>query len=158
MAATDAKEAVDSLSQSSSSQKQPDHGSHNDKEAFLSSFTAAEGKAIIRKVDRRFLLIIGMMYLIKNVSTQLPSSQWSANFLAHSSQSTRVAKIYDKSLCRSFTSQHNLTGKNETDKTGRLHKCRIRQSIASWQAAKHSQGIAHDSRPIQLGAIHILCQ
>jgi hypothetical protein len=34
---------------------------------FLSSFTQDENKAIMRKVDRRFLLIIGMMYVIKNV-------------------------------------------------------------------------------------------
>lgn len=38
------------------------------KEAFLTSFTPQESHAIIRKVDRRFLLVIGMMYLIKNVS------------------------------------------------------------------------------------------
>lgn len=35
---------------------------------FLASFTHEESKAIIRKVDRRFLLIIGLMYVIKNVS------------------------------------------------------------------------------------------
>lgn len=34
---------------------------------FLSSFTQDENKAIMRKVDRRFLLLIGMMYIIKNV-------------------------------------------------------------------------------------------
>jgi hypothetical protein len=34
---------------------------------FLSSFTQDENKAIMRKVDRRFLLLIGMMYVIKNV-------------------------------------------------------------------------------------------
>jgi hypothetical protein len=71
MAVTEVKEEVDNFSQTSSSQKQPNNGSENSKEAFLASFTAAEGKAIIRKVDRRFLLIIGMMYLIKNVSTEL---------------------------------------------------------------------------------------
>jgi hypothetical protein len=70
MAVPDVEEAVDDLSHTSS-QKLPDSASQNDKEAFLSSFTAAEGKAIIRKVDRRFLFIIGMMYLIKNVSTVL---------------------------------------------------------------------------------------
>lgn len=37
------------------------------KEEFLSSFTEAENKRIMRKVDRRFLVLIGMMYLIKNV-------------------------------------------------------------------------------------------
>jgi hypothetical protein len=68
MAIPDVEAVVDDLSHTSS-QKSPKEISPNDKEAFLSSFTAAEGKAIMRKVDRRFLLIIGMMYLIKNVST-----------------------------------------------------------------------------------------
>jgi hypothetical protein len=34
---------------------------------FLSSFSAAEDKAIMRKVDRRFLLLIGLMYMLKNI-------------------------------------------------------------------------------------------
>ncbi|KAH8892903.1 permease of the major facilitator superfamily [Thozetella sp. PMI_491] len=37
------------------------------KKAFLSSFTQDENKAIMRKVDRRFLIIIGMMYVLKNI-------------------------------------------------------------------------------------------
>ncbi|KAK2798710.1 hypothetical protein FQN50_008748 [Emmonsiellopsis sp. PD_5] len=37
------------------------------KNALLSSFTAAEDKATRRKVDWRFLPLIGMMYIIKNV-------------------------------------------------------------------------------------------
>lgn len=44
-----------------------DNMSESDKEAFLASFSSAEDKAIMRKVDRRFLLLIGLMYLIKNV-------------------------------------------------------------------------------------------
>ncbi|KAF2644428.1 permease of the major facilitator superfamily [Massarina eburnea CBS 473.64] len=44
------------------------------KEAFLSSFSQAENKAIMRKVDRRFLFIIGMMYLIKSVDYQNAAS------------------------------------------------------------------------------------
>lgn len=36
--------------------------------AFLSSFTAEEEKNIMRKVDRRFLVLIGLMYMIKTVS------------------------------------------------------------------------------------------
>ncbi len=36
--------------------------------AFLSSFSPEEDKAIRRKVDWRFLWLIGMMYIIKNVS------------------------------------------------------------------------------------------
>jgi hypothetical protein len=41
-----------------------------DRVAFLSSFSPEEDKAIMRKVDRRFLWLIGMMYIIKNVSSQ----------------------------------------------------------------------------------------
>jgi hypothetical protein len=37
------------------------------KQAFLPSFTQAENKAIMRKVDRRFLLLIGILYMTKNV-------------------------------------------------------------------------------------------
>jgi hypothetical protein len=43
--------------------------SHADAErvAFLSSFSPEEDKAIRRKVDWRFLWLIGLMYIIKNV-------------------------------------------------------------------------------------------
>jgi hypothetical protein len=41
--------------------------SQNDREAFLSTFSAEEDKRIMRKVDRRFLLLIGLMYMLKNV-------------------------------------------------------------------------------------------
>lgn len=34
---------------------------------FLNSFTPKERKAIMRKVDNRFLFLIGMMLVIKNV-------------------------------------------------------------------------------------------
>lgn len=40
----------------------------NGRVEFLSSFTQEENKAIMRKVDRRFLILIGLMYVIKNVS------------------------------------------------------------------------------------------
>lgn len=39
-----------------------------DREAFLSSFSPEEDKAIRSKVDWRFLWLIGTMYIIKNVS------------------------------------------------------------------------------------------
>ncbi len=46
---------------------------HSDAEAqrraFLSSFSPEEDKAIRRKVDYRFLWLIGLMYIIKNVSS-----------------------------------------------------------------------------------------
>ena len=38
-----------------------------DVEAFLSTFSAEEHKSIMRKVDRRFLLLIGLMYMLKNI-------------------------------------------------------------------------------------------
>lgn len=41
-------------------------GTEEGKKAFLASFTAAEDKAIMRKVDWRFLWLIGITYLIKN--------------------------------------------------------------------------------------------
>jgi hypothetical protein len=37
--------------------------------AFLSSFSPEEDKAIRRKVDWRFLWLIGLMYIIKTVCT-----------------------------------------------------------------------------------------
>jgi hypothetical protein len=38
-----------------------------DRRAFLSSFSPEEDKAIRRKVDWKFLWLIGLMYIIKNV-------------------------------------------------------------------------------------------
>lgn len=37
------------------------------KAAFLATFTPEEEKRIMRKVDRRFLLLIGLMYMVKTV-------------------------------------------------------------------------------------------
>lgn len=42
--------------------------------AFLSSFSAEEDRAIRRKVDWRFLWLIGMMYIIKNVRLHIYGS------------------------------------------------------------------------------------
>lgn len=44
-------------------------GTDEGKRAFLASFGVAEDKAVMRKVDRRFLLLIGCIYVIKNVSS-----------------------------------------------------------------------------------------
>lgn len=41
-------------------------GTEHGKKAFLATFTADEDKAIMRKVDMRFLWLIGITYLIKN--------------------------------------------------------------------------------------------
>lgn len=37
------------------------------KATFLSTFSAEEDKAIMRKVDKRFLLLIGLLMMLKNV-------------------------------------------------------------------------------------------
>ncbi|KAH0837007.1 putative pantothenate transporter [Fonsecaea pedrosoi] len=42
-------------------------GLENDREALLASFTAEEDRKVMRKVDKRFLLLIGLMYMLKNV-------------------------------------------------------------------------------------------
>jgi hypothetical protein len=39
------------------------------KAAFLATFTPQDDKDVMRKVDRRFLLLIGILYMTKNVST-----------------------------------------------------------------------------------------
>lgn len=41
-------------------------GTEQGREVFLASFTADEDKKIMRKVDMRFLWLIGITYLIKN--------------------------------------------------------------------------------------------
>lgn len=38
------------------------------REAFLASFTPEEDRSIMKKVDKRFLLLIGILYLSKTVS------------------------------------------------------------------------------------------
>lgn len=38
------------------------------KELFLATFTPEDDAKIMRKVDRRFLLLIGILYMTKNVS------------------------------------------------------------------------------------------
>lgn len=57
---------TDDLSSSSAGlpQNVNDAGS---REAFLASFTPQDDKSIMRKVDRRFLLLIGILYLTKNI-------------------------------------------------------------------------------------------
>lgn len=51
-----------------------DKSIHHDPDAraaFLSSFSAKEEKTVLRKVDKQFLLLIGFMYMIKQVRTAL---------------------------------------------------------------------------------------
>jgi hypothetical protein len=62
----DGKEAV--IVAGSSSEPQPQTvGDAGSREAFLATFTPADDKAIMRKVDKRFLLLIGILYMTKNV-------------------------------------------------------------------------------------------
>jgi MFS transporter, ACS family, DAL5 transporter family protein len=42
-----------------------------EKAAFLGSFSLEEEKKILRKIDHRFLLLIGLMYMIKQVGNPL---------------------------------------------------------------------------------------
>ncbi|KAK8218782.1 MFS transporter [Phyllosticta capitalensis] len=65
---TDAKQPRTEVESSSQSASETFHdGIEQGKKSFLASFSASEDKQIMRKVDRRFLVIIGMIYLIKNV-------------------------------------------------------------------------------------------
>lgn len=38
--------------------------------AFLATFSAEESKSIMRKVDRRFFILIGVMFMFKSVSIE----------------------------------------------------------------------------------------
>jgi hypothetical protein len=57
-------EAADSTSSRSLPETVNDAGS---REAFLASFSPADDKAVMKKVDRRFLLLIGILYLTKTI-------------------------------------------------------------------------------------------
>jgi hypothetical protein len=54
-----------SSTQSSKPQSIEEAGS---KATFLATFTPQDDKDVMRKVDRRFLLLIGILYMTKNVS------------------------------------------------------------------------------------------
>ncbi|KAK3356486.1 MFS transporter [Lasiosphaeria hispida] len=73
-----AARAVDKLDhdvQSGISNGLHDNGDEEaDRKAFLATFTADEDKAIRRKVDRKFLWLIGLIYIIKNIDYQNAAS------------------------------------------------------------------------------------
>lgn len=46
------------------------------KEAFLATFTPQDDRNVMRKVDRRFLLLIGILYMTKNVSATPSRFPW----------------------------------------------------------------------------------
>lgn len=50
-------------------------GTEQGKKQFLATFTADEDKAIMRKVDMRFLWLIGITYLIKNSTKMIHTHQ-----------------------------------------------------------------------------------
>jgi hypothetical protein len=57
----------------SSTQSQPQSIEEaGSKAAFLATFTPQDDKDVMRKVDRRFLLLIGILYMTKNVSISRP--------------------------------------------------------------------------------------
>ncbi|OJD36839.1 high-affinity nicotinic acid transporter [Diplodia corticola] len=59
--------AKDSPAPSQSGAAETHDGTEEGRKAFLASFSAAEDKAIMRKVDGRFLVLIGLIYVIKNI-------------------------------------------------------------------------------------------
>lgn len=70
MAEEDKKPAVNEESPPTSPVATADEfhdGTEEGKKAFLASFSSAEDKEIMRKVDRRFLVLIGLIYVLKNV-------------------------------------------------------------------------------------------
>jgi hypothetical protein len=65
-------EGNDNVAEISSTQSQPQSIEEaGSKAAFLATFTPQDDKDVMRKVDRRFLLLIGILYMTKNVSTHL---------------------------------------------------------------------------------------
>jgi hypothetical protein len=66
-------EGNDNVAEISSTQSQPQSIEEaGSKAAFLATFTPQDDKDVMRKVDRRFLLLIGILYMTKNVSTSHP--------------------------------------------------------------------------------------
>ncbi|KAK6435873.1 hypothetical protein LTR95_007940 [Oleoguttula sp. CCFEE 5521] len=63
------KEVAENSSNDGGSESLPPTGA-SDRAAFLATFSRAEDKAIMKKVDRRFLLLIGMLYMTKNIDNQ----------------------------------------------------------------------------------------
>jgi hypothetical protein len=64
------------------------------KAAFLATFTPQDDKDIMRKVDKRFLLLIGILYMTKNAS-RLSSIRY---IFANSSTDRLPKRIRSKSL------------------------------------------------------------
>jgi hypothetical protein len=72
-------EGNDNAAEISSTQSQPQNIEEaGSKAAFLATFTPQDDKDVMRKVDRRFLLLIGILYMTKNVSASnpLPPRHW----------------------------------------------------------------------------------
>ncbi|KAK4443564.1 major facilitator superfamily domain-containing protein [Podospora aff. communis PSN243] len=61
---------LDGTEQSDTSRSIRAESDDEERKAFLASFSAEEDKAIRRKVDRRFLWLIGLIYILKNIDYQ----------------------------------------------------------------------------------------
>lgn len=71
-----AKKAIATVSRSDETMLRDDRDT---KARFLETFSAAEGEAIMKKVDRQFFVLIGLMYMIKQVSSKYSDSKHSDN-------------------------------------------------------------------------------
>jgi hypothetical protein len=71
-------EEHDNVAEVSSTQSSQPQGIEEagSKEAFLATFTPQDDKIIMRKVDSRFLLLIGILYMTKNVSATPSRFLW----------------------------------------------------------------------------------
>jgi len=65
---------LDSAAHSDTSKSIHSVSPEEDRKAFLASYSAEEDKEIRRKVDRRFLWLIGLIYILKNVSYPTPTT------------------------------------------------------------------------------------
>jgi hypothetical protein len=69
MSSQEKVEENNDVAEISSTQSQPQSIEEaGSKAAFLATFTPQDDKDVMRKVDRRFLLLIGILYMTKNVS------------------------------------------------------------------------------------------
>lgn len=79
------------------------------KSEFLSSFTQEENKEIMRKVDKRFLLLIGMMLAIKNVSIHNPNCEVVAESIQIDQNNAAVAKVLQVGQPSNIMIELNMT-------------------------------------------------
>ena len=108
--------------------------------AFLASFTQEDNKAIMRKVDRRFLLLIGILYMTKNVCIRLPFLEY---WLTSSPRLTiRMLQMYVDPAKHRHTAMLQRPDQpiNSTA-----------QSASTRHSSKHPDRTKHDQQRVQLG-------